>query len=119
MPELTQDEAEGIHQSLLRLGDELRAMLESSSEGARPVDLDEPIGRVSRMDAMQQQSMAKANRAGALLRLQQVDAALERMKRDEFGLCASCGEEVGAARLRVRPEAPLCLACQNHREKRR
>jgi DnaK suppressor protein len=100
------------------LAADLRVQLVSSEEGARPVDLDEPIGRLSRMEAMQQQSMTQANRRAAQLRLQQVEAAKMRVERDEYGECAECGEAVGFKRLVVRPEAPLCIGCQGLRERR-
>ncbi len=92
-------------------------MLSSSSDAARPVDLDQPIGRVSRMDALQQQSMVAANRASARLRRKQVDAALRRLDEGDYGDCASCGDPIAPRRLAAHPEAPLCVACQGRRER--
>ncbi len=115
---MTDDQLAALRQALVVLQVELRDLLQSSSMSARPVDLDEPIGRLSRMDALQQQSMAVANRQGAQLRLNQVDAALLRLNRDEYGVCLGCEEEVDFARLHVRPEAPFCVACQSRRESR-
>lgn len=60
--------------------------------------------------------MNRANREAAQLRLQQVEAALRRIEADEFGECLACGEDVGFGRLKARPEAPLCIGCQNRRE---
>jgi DnaK suppressor protein len=102
---------------LLALRDELRSMIDASAEAARPVDLDQPIGRLSRIDAIQQQNMVKASRRAAELRLQQVAAALRRLDDDEYGDCLQCGEEVGEARLEARPEAPFCIGCQSVRER--
>jgi DnaK suppressor protein len=116
MTELAPAELETLRQALLALTLELQAQLDTSDAAARPVDLDDPIGRVSRIDAIQQQSMAQANRRGAQLRLQQVRAALERIDEDEYGLCAQCGDPVGFARLKVRPETPFCVGCQSRRE---
>ena len=82
------------------------------------MDLDEPIGRLSRMDAIQQQRMVEANRAGMQRRLAQVRGALERIEAGEYGECAACEEPIGYARLEARPETPLCIACQTKREKR-
>ena len=118
MAELVPEELERLQRDLLALTEELRSQLDTSDAAARPVDLDEPIGRVSRIDAIQQQSMAQANRRGAQIRLQQVRAALERMEEDEYGACAQCGDAVGFARLKVRPETPFCVSCQSLREKR-
>ena len=118
MDELTHAELATLRAALAELETDLRAQLASFEDGARPVDLDEPIGRLSRMEAMQQQHMTQANRNAARLRLQQIEAAKRRIERDEYGECAECGEAVGMKRLVVRPEAPLCIGCQGLREQR-
>lgn len=118
MDALNPTQLASLHRALLALERELCDVREASTEGAAPVDLDEPIGRLSRMDAIQQQHMVQANRAAAQVRLTQVRAALRRLEADEYGACVACGEEIGFGRLEARPEAPLCLACQGARERR-
>lgn len=115
--DLSGAELEQLHQRLIDLRGELEAMLSSSAEGAKPVDLDQPIGRLSRMDALQQQHMVQAGRENARQRLQRVQAALALFERDEYGYCRLCEESIGFARLSAQPEAPLCLECQGEREK--
>lgn len=93
-------------------------MHRSAAEGAAPVDLDQPIGRVSRIDAIQQQRMVEANRAAMQRRLAQVRGALERIEAGDYGDCAACEEPIGFPRLVARPETPLCITCQSKREAR-
>ncbi len=107
-----------LRDALVALEAELVQMLASSDEGSKPVDLDSPIGRISRMDAMQQQSMVKAGRERAQLRLQTVHAALALDPEDEYGYCRSCDEPIGYKRLKVRPETPFCVTCQQELERR-
>ena len=116
--DLTLDQIDELRADLEALRTELERALASSEQGARPVEVDAPIGRVSRMDAIQQQSMTKANREAAKLRLKQVEAALERCERGAYGACLECEESVGFQRLKARPEAVLCIACQSQREQR-
>ena len=115
MPEPEFDDR-GAEAALRTLRAELADSLRTLADAAAPVDLDEPIGRVSRADALQQQQMAKASQAAARVRLTQVDAALARLAAGEYGACVDCGEDQGPERLRARPEAPFCLACQSRRE---
>jgi DnaK suppressor protein len=90
----------------------------SSSRSHEPVALDQQaFGRVSRIDAIQQQQMAQAARRAQTLRLSQVRAALEALQNDEYGICRLCEEPIAPARLRARPETPLCLDCQKQRER--
>ncbi|MCK4509349.1 MAG: TraR/DksA family transcriptional regulator [Desulfuromonadales bacterium] len=118
MSELNQQQLTVLQQSLLKLRKELQELLENSSDGAQPVSLDEPIGRLSRMDAMQQQSMVQANRRTTQTRLTRIEAALRRHTNDEYGLCVECEEEIGYARLQAQPEAPFCIDCQSNKETR-
>jgi DnaK suppressor protein len=45
--------------------------------------------------------------------------ALQRLEAGQFGLCTSCGGEIGLARLRARPETSLCIDCQREQERAR
>lgn len=118
MSDLSGAQKEELRNELLVLRDELQKLLEDSSEGAQPVSLEEPIGRLSRMDALQQQSMVKANRRTAQTRLTRIETALGRYQEGEYGLCAECEEEIGYARLKARPETPFCIDCQGNKETR-
>ena len=118
MNELSEQQRQELYKELLDLRDELHKLLADSSDGAQPVSLDEPIGRLSRMDAMQQQSMVKANRRTARTRLTRIESALRRCVNEEYGLCASCEDEIGYARLNAQPEAPFCIVCQSSKESR-
>ena len=40
-----------------------------------------------------------------------IRAALDRIRKGSFGICADCGEQISAERLDVVPETPLCLNC--------
>jgi DnaK suppressor protein len=44
--------------------------------------------------------------------LRLVDAALTRIEHGEYGVCASCGDEINAKRLEALPWTQLCLRCQ-------
>ena len=113
---LTDAQLEELRQRLHAMALELGLMMDRSRDGAGPVSLDEPIGRLSRMDAMQQQKMVQASRARGSVRLAQIAAALTALREGEYGECRDCGEDIGFRRLSARPETPFCLACQSRRE---
>jgi DnaK suppressor protein len=119
MDDLTPQQRDTLREQLLTLQHELTTLLDLSAESSKPVALDQPIGRLTRMDAIQAQHMAQANRSSHEVRLRQVQAALDAMDDDTYGLCKSCEDPIGFPRLSVRPEAPFCLPCQEEREARR
>ena len=112
MDELTPAQIEALKAALEGLRDELEGLLAGTREAVRPVSLDEPIGRLTRMDAMQQQSMTAANRTAYDIRLQQVVQALTAMEQGRYGLCRRCEDPISVRRLEARPESPYCLGCQ-------
>ena len=84
----------------------------ASADSRDPVGLDQAsVGRLSRMDAMQQQAMALATERRRASGLARVDAALSRVETGEYGWCVRCGEAVAPGRLALDPAAPVCVAC--------
>jgi len=49
--------------------------------------------------------------------LLEIDDALRRLYRGEYGVCESCGNPIARARLEVMPHARLCIACKEKEEK--
>lgn len=99
---------------------EERTMLSSDSahseDARRPVTFDQPaVGRLSRMDALQDQAMAKATEERRFRRRAQIDAALDRLRDGTYGECVICGEEIAAGRLELDPAVATCLECASAR----
>jgi DnaK suppressor protein len=97
------------------LADLRRELLDDAknSEGARkPVELDQTaVGRLSRMDALQVQAMALETERRRNIELKRIASALERIGTDDYGYCATCGEEIALKRLENDPATPLCIDC--------
>lgn len=49
--------------------------------------------------------------------MRDIEAALQRIKNGEYGVCIDCGEEVAFPRLMAYPTAKRCIVCQEQREK--
>jgi DnaK suppressor protein len=111
--ELNEEQIAELRAALVQLQEDLEQLLRSTRAGAKPVDLDEPIGRLTRMDAIQQQKVSAASRREHDIRLQQVRQALTAIDHDRYGLCRRCEEPIGFPRLSARPESPYCLECQD------
>ena len=46
------------------------------------------------------------------------ERAIERMDAGTYGVCESCGQAIGKARLQVFPRATLCVTCEQREERR-
>ena len=116
MDELDEQTLTALHDGLVSLEKELVTWLDATEDEVKPVDLEKPIGRLTRIDAIQQQKMAKAHRRRATARLSNVRSALVAFNRGDYGCCKRCEEPISLERLNARPEAPLCLDCQSDLE---
>ena len=91
---------------------ELEKLSSISAESRDTVALDQQsVGRVSRMDALQQQAMAQATERHRMSDIAKIDAALRRIDDNEFGYCLECGEEIPEKRLEIDPAMALCINC--------
>ncbi len=91
---------------------ELLAWDESSRDSAKPVELDQTmVGRLTRMDAMQQQQMALATGRRRKQEILRIESALKRIETGDFGYCVKCDEEISPKRLELDPATVACVHC--------
>jgi DnaK suppressor protein len=110
-------ELEAARRKLLDLRQRLQDEDAGSADARATVELDQAsVGRLSRMDAMQQQQMALAEQRRRQQTLKRIEAALHRIEEGSYGECVECGEPVAEARLRMDPAISLCLECASSRE---
>lgn len=108
------DEAEidRCRERLVALREQIRQLQASSKDSTRPVELDQAsVGRVSRIDAIQAQQMARETDRRRGHHLARIEGALRRIDSGDFGCCFVCGEEIGARRLAADPTITRCVAC--------
>jgi|TARA_B100000959_G_scaffold173437_1_gene181571 DnaK suppressor protein len=93
------------------LAGEINEDLSASKDSAGIVELDTSIGRLSRMDAMQNQQMALELRRRQENQLLRIQSALKRMEQGQYGLCGKCKKPISEERLEVSPDVVMCVRC--------
>jgi RNA polymerase-binding transcription factor len=113
---LTDGQVEELRVELERQLRRLTRSMAITDEAMRTVELDQSaVGRLSRMDSLQNQSMSKGLRDREIVQLSQIREALQRIEAGTYGLCTVCGGPVPFERLYVFPEAPECADCVHQR----
>lgn len=103
---------EAFRQKLADLRADLEQLEAASEQAGRPVELDQSrVGRLSRMDAMQAQQMAREASRRRQQQLRAIKGALRRIDSGEYGSCAACGEEIDIRRLAFDPACTRCIRC--------
>ena len=91
---------------------EIQAQESTNADSRDTVVLDQTsVGRLSRMDAMQQQAMAKATRQNRTTEVLAIKNALRRLEEGEYGYCEDCGDDIPEKRLELTPTAIRCVGC--------
>lgn len=102
---------------LLTLRHALLSVADTSEASAAVVELDQTkVGRLSRMDALQAQAMARANVERRDQTLRRITAALQRIDRGGYGICEDCDEPIAGQRLEADPTVTRCIGCASARE---
>ena len=100
---------------LLALREELESIADTGS--AAVVELDQSkVGRLTRMDAMQAQAMAKASSNRRQAMLVKIAAALKRIDDGDYGLCRQCEDPINPKRLEFDPTVIYCIECASKGE---
>jgi len=80
-------------------------------EGTEPIEPDYAIGRVSRMDAINNQSIVHAALRTAEDKLRKLEHMQDHFTDPDFGQCMRCGGKIPVGRLILKPESPYCVRC--------
>ncbi len=98
---------------------EIMAGREAQPREGAPVELDQTkVGRLSRMDAMQQQAMAQTSARRTEVDLQRIRTAISRLRSGDYGYCVRCDEEIAQKRLEIDPATLICIDCARAAEGR-
>ena len=90
---------------------EIEKNMSTNKSDSGVVKLDSSIGRLSRMDALQNQQIAlelKRRQENQLLRIKN---AIKRMDKGQYGLCGRCKKPIEEDRLEVFPDTFTCINC--------
>src|SRR3989338_1770998 len=88
---------------------EILDQAESTKEKGMNFDPDDLPDEVDLAASEADQSMNLRLRDRERVLLRKVDKALQKIEEGEYGICESCGEEIGVKRLTARPVTDLCI----------
>lgn len=105
------EELKHYHEKLRKLSFQIEGYLQKSKDSAAAVEPDKGLGRLSRMEAMQDQQMVLELRRRKKRQLLEVGNALSRIEQNSYGYCIFCAELISRDRLDAFPEVQTCVNC--------
>ena len=80
-------------------------------ELTKPISPENSIGRVSRMDAINNKSVNEAALRSAIKKLTLLESAFQKINHKDFGLCVRCKNEIPIQRILLIPQSNRCVHC--------
>ena len=99
---------------LVKLKEEIEKTEQSISdyrEMTKPISPENAIGRISRMDAINNKSVAEAALRQAEGKLKNLHTVLESIDNKDFGLCMKCQQPIPIGRILLMPQSRFCVNC--------
>jgi len=91
--------------------DNTKVLVAKYRELTKPIAPENAIGRISRMDAINNKSVNEAALRKAELKLNNLKVALSKIDDDNFGICIRCKNEIPFGRILLMPQAISCVNC--------
>jgi DnaK suppressor protein len=85
--------------------------IEELKKLTKPISPENAIGRVSRMDAINNKSVNEAALRASQNKLKKLKYASTQVYEDSFGSCTICGQTMQEGRLLLMPESNKCIRC--------
>lgn len=83
----------------------------STEAMTQPVKPENSLGRISRMDAINNKAVMEVSLRNKKSKLSKLKAALANIDKDGFGICTSCKNPIQSGRLMFMPESTKCVRC--------
>lgn len=80
-------------------------------ESTKPISPENAIGRVSRMDAINNKSVVEAALRKAEEKFNKLKLVLDKVNDADFGLCMRCGNPIPTGRILLMPQSRNCVRC--------
>lgn len=108
---MNQAEKEELYGIITEQIESTKEEIEELTELTKPISLDNSIGRLSRMDAINNKTINEKALRDKKSTLQKLERAAERYEEDKLGTCLKCGQEIPFGRLKIMPYTTRCVHC--------
>lgn len=108
---MTQEELKKIETDIRQMIKKIKKEINEMENMAAPVAPENSIGRISRMDAINNKSVVEASLHNRRRKLAKLQVALSNVRKPGFGVCSNCKKGINPKRLMLLPESNKCIRC--------
>jgi len=108
---MTSKEKSNIKDKVLQETEKTNKSIADYKEITKPISPENAIGRITRMDAINNKSVAEAALRQAEAKLKNLHAVLDSIEDKDFGLCIKCHQPIPIGRILLVPQSRFCVNC--------
>ena len=108
---MNKDQKQDIKKRILEELKKTEEAILDYKESTKPISPENAIGRVSRMDAINNKSVVEAALRKAEEKLNKLKLVLDKVDDADFGICIRCGEPIPIGRVLLMPQSRNCVRC--------
>ncbi len=108
---MTSEERNNLKEKINETIIKTEAEIEQLNDATKPISPENSIGRISRMDAINNKSVSEAALRSSKRKLAALRFALTKIDAPDFGKCTWCGNTIPPARLMFMPQSTRCVRC--------
>tara|TARA_B100000683_G_C12452102_1_gene540526 strand:- start:897 stop:1229 length:333 start_codon:yes stop_codon:yes gene_type:complete len=110
---MTEKERKKIKNTIKEAILDTKLKIQEYSELSKPISPENAIGRISRMDAINNKSVVEAALRESKKKLSDLKFVESLLDKDDFGICISCKQSIPIGRILFRPQSKKCVKCAN------
>ena len=108
---MTEEEKGEVKKRILHELEKTRESIEDYKESTKPISPENAIGRISRMDAINNKSVVEAALRKSQEKFNKLKLVLDKVEDPDFGKCIQCGIEIPIGRILLMPQSRKCVRC--------
>jgi len=108
---MNKDQKQDIKKRILEELKKTEEAILDYKESTKPISPENAIGRVSRMDTINNKSVVEAALRKAEEKLNKLKLVLNKVDDADFGICIRCGEPIPIGRVLLMPQSRNCVRC--------
>ena len=110
---MTEKERKKIKNTIKEAILDTKLKIQEYSELSKPISPENAIGRISRMDAINNKSVVEAALRESKKKLSDLKFVESLLDKDDFGICIKCKQSIPIGRILFRPQSKKCVKCAN------
>ena len=108
---MNKEDKQDIKKRILEELKKTEGLILDYKESTKPISPENAIGRVSRMDAINNKSVVEAALRKAEEKFNKLKLVLDKVNDADFGLCMRCGNLIPIGRILLMPQSRNCVRC--------